>query len=180
MSGYVAFSPEKMKNAILFFVQNARNLGKTKLAKLLFFADFQHYAEHGRSITGEGYMKRDYGPLASQLQPVLQQMKEEGLLDWRTRRIVDYFGYEYTPHAEADERVFSDDELATLREVAARWQYASASRVVDESHSHPAWVAAKSGDLLDYRLAVCSPEPEPEDDQLRRSKILAELVRRLP
>jgi uncharacterized phage-associated protein len=54
---------EKLINAILFFAHNVRNLGKTKLFKLLYFLDFTHYQETGRSVTGMDYHAWKMGPV---------------------------------------------------------------------------------------------------------------------
>jgi hypothetical protein len=43
---------DKLINAIIFFAKNTRFLGKTKLCKLLYFLDFEHFKETGRPVTG--------------------------------------------------------------------------------------------------------------------------------
>ena len=48
-------SREKLINAILYFVKNTQNCGKLKTLKLLYFLDFIHYKEIGRSVTGLEY-----------------------------------------------------------------------------------------------------------------------------
>lgn len=54
---------EKLLNAILHFVQNTKYCGKTKLMKLLYFLDFQHFKETGKSVTGLEYFAWDWGPV---------------------------------------------------------------------------------------------------------------------
>lgn len=54
---------EKMINAIIYFAKNTRYLGKTKLFKLLFFLDFEHFKETGRSVTGMDYFAWKMGPV---------------------------------------------------------------------------------------------------------------------
>jgi uncharacterized phage-associated protein len=56
---------EKLINAILFFLnyEGMRYMSKTKLYKLLYFADFKYFKEHGRSITGLKYYAWKFGPV---------------------------------------------------------------------------------------------------------------------
>ena len=169
----------KMANAVLFFLEQARDVGKTKLCKLLYFADFGHYAQHGCSITGEQYVKYPHGPVPSRLDLVLEKMRKAGNLDWTTKPVFDYQRVCYQVKKPCDETVFTAEERATLNDVAERWRCATAATVEAASHGHAAWLAADEFAFLDYSLAVCSNEPEPEDDELRNSAVLHELVKGL-
>jgi prephenate dehydrogenase len=57
---------EKYKNAVLFFAKNLNKfqLGKTKLAKLLYYLDFISYRDKKKTVTGTLYYKQEFGPLA--------------------------------------------------------------------------------------------------------------------
>ncbi len=46
---------EKLKNAVLFFDQQDKTVGLTKLMKLLYFVDFELYRDYGQSLTGQSY-----------------------------------------------------------------------------------------------------------------------------
>lgn len=63
---------EKLKNAIIYFVTNDKNVGLTKLMKLLYYLDFRHYEETGHSVTGLIYRAWPYGPVPSVLYEELQ------------------------------------------------------------------------------------------------------------
>ncbi|MDZ7753237.1 MAG: Panacea domain-containing protein [Gammaproteobacteria bacterium] len=56
-------SKEKLRNAIIYFVQNTKYCGKTKLFKLLYFLDFEHFSQTGRSVTGLEYFAWPKGPV---------------------------------------------------------------------------------------------------------------------
>lgn len=59
----VTHEREKLINVIIFFATKTRFLGKTKLCKLLYFLDFEHYKETGRSVTGMEYFAWKMGPV---------------------------------------------------------------------------------------------------------------------
>ena len=47
----VSRSRDKLINAILFFAERTRALGKIKLFKLLYLLDFEHFRKTGRPVT---------------------------------------------------------------------------------------------------------------------------------
>lgn len=54
---------EKLIQAIIFFVNNTRHCHKIKLFKLLYFLDFEHFKDTGRSVTGSDYSAWPKGPV---------------------------------------------------------------------------------------------------------------------
>ena len=61
-------SREKLLHAINYFAYNTKYCGKVKLFKLLYFLDFQHYMEVGRSVTSTEYFAWKMGPVPVALQ----------------------------------------------------------------------------------------------------------------
>ena len=53
----------KLLQAILYFAKNTKNLNTTKLAKLLYFLDFQHFQQTGYPCIGLEYYAFKNGPL---------------------------------------------------------------------------------------------------------------------
>src|SRR5713226_9307342 len=54
---------EKLLNAILFFAKKVKHPSKVKIFKLLFFLDFEHFKQTGRSVTNLDYYAYDFGPV---------------------------------------------------------------------------------------------------------------------
>lgn len=59
----VSHEREKMINAIIYFANHTRHLGKIKLFKLLYLLDFEHFSQTGRSVTGLDYRAWKFGPV---------------------------------------------------------------------------------------------------------------------
>ena len=59
------FHREKLKELILHVSKKARlrDLGSIKLNKVLWFSDITAYLHLGEPITGETYLKRQFGPV---------------------------------------------------------------------------------------------------------------------
>ena len=62
LSGYRKLDLKKLFNIILFFCKDEGGVYKTKLNKLLFYADFKHFKEYVVSITGCRYAHIPFGP----------------------------------------------------------------------------------------------------------------------
>src|SRR6185312_16523260 len=72
---------KKFANLILYVCKESeadKAFGRTKLNKLLYFADFGHFRDHGQSISGEEYMAIQNGPVPRAMKPVLDEMIRSG------------------------------------------------------------------------------------------------------
>src|SRR5690349_3658091 len=76
-----SYSEEKLQQAILYFLEHINNvhLGRTKLMKLLYFVDFDHYEAHGQSVTGAIYRKLPHGPYPDKVEKLIAKMEKAGL-----------------------------------------------------------------------------------------------------
>ena len=57
----------KLINGIKYFIKNTKNIGRTKLFKLLYFWDFIHFKRYGTSVTGLNYFAYPFGPVPKKL-----------------------------------------------------------------------------------------------------------------
>lgn len=58
---------EKLLNAIIFFCNNTQYCYKLKLMKLLYYLDFWHFKETGKSVTGQSYKAWEKGPVPTKV-----------------------------------------------------------------------------------------------------------------
>jgi uncharacterized phage-associated protein len=147
---------EKYKNAILYFAKNLDKyqLGKTKLAKLLYYLDFINYREEGESVTGTDYYKQEYGPLAKDLSEIISELVEDEKLKVESSEVDGNQSYTYKATDAVKEDVFNESELILLRKLKNRYADWNTSEIVAKSHLEAPWIQAKKGGELDYSLAV--------------------------
>ena len=69
---------EKYKQMILFFLRQGGTITKTKLAKLLYFADFGWFYSHLQSMSGMQYRKIKYGPVTDSYFRIIDEMFDKG------------------------------------------------------------------------------------------------------
>src|ERR1700741_2176142 len=58
--------------------------GRMKLAKFLFFIDFESYARWGRSISGSAYHAEHHGPAPTAELLATRDLESRGRFEWRT------------------------------------------------------------------------------------------------
>ena len=144
---------EKYINAILFFLENIQNLGRTKLYKLLYFLDFDHYEKYGESVTGESYQNKDLGPVPVNAEDLIDRMKEDGLIDIVSEPVIDFIRHKFIAKVHHDPKVFSSTEIEMLREVAEKWAHHTANEIVSATHGEATWIATEREERIPYPYA---------------------------
>jgi uncharacterized phage-associated protein len=169
-----------MQQVILFFLERINNvhLGRTKLMKLLYYVDFDHYERHGRTVTGAAYRKLPHGPVPQQAKTLIAQMEAKKLVREVRVKVKDYAQHRLITQARFDASAFSGDELQTLEKVAREWEDATGAQIEAASHVEAPWAATADGKVIDYELAHYRHPigGEPLDAALTKSKKLARYV----
>ncbi len=127
---------DKTLNAILYFAKNTKYCGKTKLCKLLFFADMDHFQQTGRTITGLDYFAWDFGPVPADLYRELDNPPAD-----LSKKIVAVPTQEKTfvkispkPNAEVDTQYFSKRELSIIEKISEIYSDVRAQDIIEISH----------------------------------------------
>lgn len=147
---------KKYKNAILFFAKKTQNgtLGKLKIKKLLYYLDFDFFEKYGKSVTGDEYLRFEYGPVPRMAEKILKQM--EGKEIKTTRRKVKE-GLNDQQHIEPlkdfDLSVFTKEELVMLEDVAGKWEKFTGTEMKMATHGEAPWISTEPDGVIDYNLA---------------------------
>jgi len=174
-----AKTKSKYQNAILYFAKNLtpHQLGKTKLAKLLYYLDFISYRDREKSVTGTLYYKQEYGPLAKDLTEMIGDLVAEKKLE--VNRVVVGNGEkqkdQFKTLKEPDEMVFDEEEQTLLRKLINKYADVPTEVMVAKSHLEAPWVKAQNGASLDYKYAFdvedfdseIEKESKEEDQKIR-------------
>lgn len=160
---------EKLINAILFFAINTRYLGKTKLCKLLYFLDFEHFKETGRSVTGLEYSAWKMGPVPVELfeeidMPEPDMAAKVSFLETQTSFNTPMCRVH--PIAEFDDSHFSKRELRIMERLAGEYKESPAEDMIEATHLqnepwHKIYIdEGKKQQLIPYNLAILKQEAE--------------------
>jgi uncharacterized phage-associated protein len=174
----MALHEEKLQQVILYFLERINNvhLGRTKLMKLLYYVDFDHYERHGAPLTGAKYRKLPHGPVPDDADKAIGKMVRRGdIMEVTAARGKFAQKRLLTRTARFDAAKLNGRELETLERVAAEWADASAAEISAASHAEAPWAASDAGKAIDYELAHYRRPlgEEPIDAELAKSKTFA-------
>ncbi|MDP3025843.1 MAG: Panacea domain-containing protein [candidate division Zixibacteria bacterium] len=175
---------KKFYNAILFFADRTGNIyfGETKLMKLLYFLDFNFFEKHGKSITGDQYVRWPHGPVPSQGKIVLKEMEKGGYINIKIAVVGRYKQKRIEQLRKFDHTVFNKDELEELTNVAETWKNATSSQIEEAAHDEVPWLCTRHCRYIDYRFALYRHAPLPtledrkESTELSKSKIVVRFL----
>lgn len=128
---------DKVAAAIHYLVARIppHQLGATKLNKILWYADCDFFARHGRSLTGEThYVRKDRGPWLGRFDSAVALLLLHGAITERKVRVIDFYRRELYPHEEPDVSVFTSEELDTLIRIGNELAPLTADDVAESSH----------------------------------------------
>ena len=152
LSGFRRIDLTKLYQAIVFFCIGGTL--KTKLNKLLFYADFKHFKEFSVSITGVQYVRLPHGPVPDNYEFYLAALQgKEGPIQLHEEQMGPYIGEVFYASVSPDLLVFSDTELKVLSEVKKHFENYNASQIRDYSHKEKAYKETSDGQFITYEYA---------------------------
>lgn len=152
-SGYRPFDPSRFKAMVLHFCKSP-GVPRTKLNKLLWYADFLAFRQNTTSISGARYAHLPHGPAPDDYDTLFAWLSgadgalrlEEatsGTLDWEV----------LVANESPDYGQFSNSELALLAQVAERFKDAAAREVSELSHKEAGYEQTRDGEIISYAFA---------------------------
>ena len=175
------FDQDKFKALVLYAIWrtgDVRSFGVTKLNKVLWFADARAFEALGKSITGESYVRRKFGPVPSHIKETLDALVADGLIECSSEPVAGYEAQHYTAFAPPDTSTFDLEELSLIdwwiHHVAHDHTAASIS---EQSHDY-GWRLAKEGEELPYKAFLAKRIRAPkEGEELDWARAAAERVK---
>ena len=153
-------STEKYKqiilNALKFGADADGKITKTKLAKLVYLADFIWYYQNFSSMSGMTYRKLPRGPVADVYFRALDELEEDGTINREDKKKAILFSL---IEKEAPTGRLSSDELALIEKVGRAWSGKSTEDIVNFTHEQLPWQICRDGEVIPYGL-ITQEEPE--------------------
>lgn len=150
-SGYKKLNLAKLYSAILFFCRNG--VVKTKLNKLLFYADFKHFKEYDVPITGARYAHVPFGPAPDNFEIYFASLAAKKDIQFEEEIYPEYVGETIRANKEPDLGLFSTSELRVLASVAEDFAKHKAIDITKFSHEEVGYQETENGDLISYKYA---------------------------
>jgi uncharacterized phage-associated protein len=152
----------KLANIILFFSWNCKDLGLTKLNKLLYYLDVFSLKETGRTATGQDYKKYPQGPVPevyNRLKELLDKSEAigyhdifEDFFEINPQKYYNNILYQITPKREFDPKYVSDFELKLMKDVVEEYGQLTAKQLSYKTHKENPWKLAEDFEPIDLKL----------------------------
>lgn len=151
---------EKIINSIIYFAKNTKYCGKTKLLKLLYFLDFFHFKQTGKSVTGLEYFAWNMGPVPKVLFEELSGNMKPDMKNAIEDLPVEGF-QQIKPKKKFEDKYFSKKEIKLLKDISFIFQDAKADDMVESTHlKNEPWdrTLKEKGEFqkIDYLLSIDS------------------------
>ncbi len=143
---------QKYKEMILAFLRQEGRFTKTKLAKLLYFADFSWYYTHLKSMSGMQYRKIKYGPVSDMYFRVIDEMFDSGEIAIEQTEDGAMVISETRSGAKAPISRVSKDELKLIDKIGKKWSNKRTGEVVDFTHKQMPYLFAEEGEIVSYDI----------------------------
>lgn len=133
-------------------------LGAVRLNKALWYTDVSAFKENGRSVTGEAYVKRQFGPVPQRIAQALDQLRAERRIDIEEPAGL-YDTRKFTSLTEPDRSVLTEEDRKRAEAVVDMVCNFTASEISDMSHN-AIWDAARMGEEIPLYATLAANEGE--------------------
>lgn len=135
---------------------------KTKLAKLLYLADFAWFYNHLESMSGMNYRKIAYGPVPDAFFRALDELQESGkiIVEHKIHDGKDMFLVgESESNLNEKIRSVSKEEIKLMKEIGKKWKDKKTQDIVNFTHNQLPYTLCREDEIIPYEL-ITQEDPE--------------------
>jgi DNA-binding XRE family transcriptional regulator len=157
---------QKYKHMILTFlrmnISRDGKIPKTKLAKMLYLADFAWFYNHLESMSGMTYRKIEYGPVPDTFFRVLDELESDGKIniDRKCEGGKDmYLISESESNRNEKIQTISTEEKGLMKKIAEKWKNKNTKDIVNFTHNQMPYSLCRDNELIPYEL-ITQEDPD--------------------
>lgn len=150
---------EKYKEMILSFLRFFSSSGdgkvpKTKLAKLLYLADFSWFYEKTESMSGMQYRRIQYGPVSDLYFRALDELEDEGRINRDNKNSDVILISENEGSKRSPLNKLNKQELDLIKKIAEKWKDKKTRDIVNFTHNQLPFKLCAPDEIIPYELIV--------------------------
>ncbi|NLL01410.1 MAG: DUF4065 domain-containing protein [Mollicutes bacterium] len=150
---------EKYKEMILSFLRFFSSNGdgkvpKTKLAKLLYLADFSWFYEKMESMSGMQYRRIQYGPVPDLYFRALDELEEEGRINRDNKNSDVILISENEGSKRSPLNKLNKQELDLIKKIAEKWKDKKTRDIVNFTHNQLPFKLCAPDEIIPYELII--------------------------
>jgi len=146
---------EKYKQMILAYLRchlsNDGKVVKTKLAKLLYLADFAWFYDHLESMSGMQYRRLPYGPVPDIYFRAIDELEESGQINIDHKSDILLIS-ETDSSKKQTLTELSKDELTLIDNISQKWKAKKATEIVHFTHNQLPYKICQPDEIIPYEL----------------------------
>jgi uncharacterized phage-associated protein len=160
---------QRLIQAVVFFASRTQHCGKIKLFKLLYFFDFEHFRQTGKSATGLDYQAWKFGPVPIELMEEWEELGADlaSLVHIVDEKVIDYDrqAVKVNEGVQFDPEAFSPRQLRIMNTLAEQYRGTYSPKMIDVTHAQNGawdrvWQDGKGAHReIPYELAISSADP---------------------
>lgn len=155
---------EKYKEMIISFLRFFSAIGdgkvpKTKLAKLLYLADFSWFYKNLQSMSGMQYRRLKYGPVPDLYFRALDELEEDGRIDRDNKKSDTILISENEGSKKVPLEKLQKKEVELITKIAKKWQDKKTREIVNFTHNQLPYLICSDNEIIPYELII-QEDPE--------------------
>lgn len=137
---------------------------KTKLAKLLYLADFAWFYDHIESMSGMQYRKITHGPVPDTFFRALDELEEGGKIEIE-RKHDDVKDRDMILISESEtnrnEKIITlnSEEIKLMKKIGAKWKNKKTKEIVNFTHNQLPYTICRMDEIIPYAL-ITQEDPD--------------------
>jgi DNA-binding transcriptional regulator YiaG/uncharacterized phage-associated protein len=155
-TGYVNPNLSKLAEMVVFFAEKMQPY-KTKLNKLLFYADFSMFKRTGFSISGTQYKAISMGPVPLHFNSIFDYLVRNCDVDISYTTFPEGgIGEQFRPFLKRkfNSEIFTEKEKEIIESIAFRFNNTSTDEIIEISHREKAWIVNyPEQKIIDYKYS---------------------------
>ncbi len=152
-NGFKTFDYEKLCAMVLFFAHRSAGLLKTKLLKLLNYADMIFYQENGVSMSGLCYVHLPYGPVPQDFDLLFGMIAADHVAHIEVVFEDGYERHQVIPERGLPQDILSPEEQEVLERICERFADFGSVEISNYSHQEKGYRATRQGEIIPYSYA---------------------------
>ena len=157
MESGISANYEKYKQMILAYIRNAGSkkngrITKTKLAKLVYLADFAWFYNNLESMSGMQYRKIQYGPVPDSYFRAIDELFEDGQIEINPTEDGAMLISQTRNGAKIALTEISKDEEELIKSISEKWKDKNTQEIVTFTHNQLPYSICSDNEIIPYEL----------------------------
>ena len=143
---------EQMLFAFLRAIKGDGKIPKTKLAKLLYLADFTWFYNNHESMSQLEYRKIEHGPVPDYYFRLLEELEGDNKIIVQSTPNGAYLVSQTRVGQKVDDDMLSSEEKKMIKKITNKWKDKNTDEIVAFTHSQIPYTFVDKGEIIPYEL----------------------------